>query len=89
MTLSPHFHRHLQSSHFELLYNDSSDFPMVGSIPGSLLPLTCLAPVAILLEFLQRSQNVALSNGVSFLERGRSRKEQGQANRDDGHFIFR
>jgi len=65
-TLSPNFHRHLQSSHLGLLYIDPIDFAIFGSTYWSLPALACLVPVAILLASLQWIRNAALWTGVSF-----------------------
>jgi len=65
LTLSPNFHRHLQSSHLGLVY-DPSDFAIFGSSHWSLPALACLVPVAILLGSLQWIRNTALSTRVSF-----------------------
>jgi len=66
LTLSPNFHRHLQSSHLGLVYNDPSNFAIFGSTHWSLPALACLVPVVILLGPFQWGWNVALSTGVSF-----------------------
>jgi len=65
---SPNFHCHLWSSHLGLVYNNPSDFAIFRSTHWSLLALACLVPVAILLGFLQWTQNSALSTGLSFRE---------------------